>query len=184
MCYSFLQIYLCTDNYTCHINPWSSPIVWDLLCFLVWGLLSNSLWTDCRWFRSPVCRWGNWLLIGEWKQLLEVPLSTNHSVRTLFCEGLKEVGRRPPGGPHPQSEPVLDSLRTSAPETASQRLCSVFLAAPRGSSVCVCVCSGTPWNLKPLYTISLTFYLTGACRSTFHSDYTLKMHLIIGLLSK
>ena len=48
--------------------------------------------TDCRGFRSPVHRWGDWLWIEEWMQLGEFASQPIRVQWHPFCEGLKEVG--------------------------------------------------------------------------------------------
>ena len=73
------------------------------------------------------------------------------------------VGMETSTGVHVPTQPKhSEGITVQGPHIGS-RLAGCGPGPPtegHGSSVCVCVYSGTPWNLKPLYTISLTFYLT------------------------
>ena len=64
------------------VRKWcSSPVAQDFFWFR--AEFQKPLWADCSGFRSPVCRWGDWLLINEWKQL------------EAFCEGLTHCRLHP-----------------------------------------------------------------------------------------
>lgn len=56
----------------------------------------------------------------------DVPLSANHSVRTPFCESLKEVGE--------VTQVALTLILNPSLQITGQKRCCVFLAASRHSS--------------------------------------------------
>ena len=145
---------------------------------------SKSLKTNCRRLRSPVHRWGDWLLIEEWKQL-----PASHSVMTPFLWRLKEEGNGTEVALSLTLNQYLNHWEINFPLNCQPETLfglfepySVFLDA---HIILIRKLSffGTVLNPKVLHTFNFTFYFPGACRSTFVS-YTQKRHLIIGLLSK
>ena len=142
----------------------------------VWGWFSESLWTDCRRFRSPVCRWrqtDSWLRSGgslgsfplsqsgcddalSWRLKRGEEWHTQVALNLILNLSLTHWE------PRPTRLPVRNSALLGP--------CCVFLAAPRQFSE-ETVFSLEPLETQsPLHSFSLTLCFTGTCRYIFQFD--------------
>ena len=81
------------DTPAIHISAFThTPLSETCYFSLFWADFPKSLMTNRRGFRSPVPRWGDWLLIEEWKQPAAFPSQLIMVWLHPFCKGLREVG--------------------------------------------------------------------------------------------
>ena len=137
------------------ISPWyrSNPIFLfeTYYRFFAWADFSKSLKTDCREFRSPVCRverlTPDWGVDAAWG----LPLPANHSVTMPFLWRLKRGGGWHPGGspsfwilPWPIENLIL--LRLPSRGSGLLRPYCVFVASHifLVSKLCFFLGGGTP----------------------------------------